>query len=178
MTVLLQICFSFTILAIDYPPLKILRSFACMRKILFGAFWLASLCVFADTAEAFTTKDICISVEGVRVCVQPRGQCGIDHIIGGEKSKLRMEMFHISISNNSGRKVKVLPENFYGVTEQGLVVVLDAPFYESIELRTKLRRHDVAPNGEVKGLLLLPSSMGRIRTIVYGGNPAFEISLF
>lgn len=142
-------------------------------NLLLGLFFFG-----VSTENAFTAKDICITVEGVQVCVQPKGPCGLDQVIGGEKSKLKMEMFSVSISNRSARKVKLLPENFYGVTEQGFAVVVDAPFFDSIELKNKLRRQDLMPNGVTQGVLLLPASMGRIRTIVYGGNPSFEIGLF
>ena len=134
--------------------------------------------LLGSSENALSAKDICITTEGVQICVQPKGPCGLDQIIGGEKSKLKMEMFSVSISNRSGRKIKLLPENFYGVTEQGFAVVVDAPFFDSIELKNKLRRQYLMPNGVARGVLLLPSSMGRIRTIVYGGNPSFEIRLF
>ena len=138
------------------------------------AFWFAA----SPAMHAFTVKSVCVTVEKVRLCVQPRGTCTISQVIGEMESDFPMEMFQVSISNRSQRRVKILPEHFYGITEDGFAVVLDAPLFESIELRSKLRRQDIPPNGETEGVLFLPAVMGRIQTIVYAGNPVFEVKLF
>ena len=149
-----------------------MRTFlACAIALIF---WFAP----SPAINAFTVKSVCVTIEKVRLCVQPQGTCSISHVIGKMESDFPMEVFQVSISNRSPRRVKIFPEHFYGITEDGFVVVLDTPLFDSIELRSKLTRQSIAPQMETQGVVLLPAVMGRIQTIVYSGNPVFEVKLF
>lgn len=133
------------------------------------------LVVFQDAAA---TRSTCASAGGVRVCVEMRGPCDLSHLLPREKTRLQMELFHVSIRNTSGVHLGILPENFYGVTVRGQVIAMDPPFYQSIELRTKLRRKNLGPGEETKGFLFFPTASGAVRTIVHGGDPYLEIMLY
>jgi hypothetical protein len=91
---------------------------------------------------------------------------------------LSMEMLFMTVSNGSDRRVRIDPANFLGITERGQAIKLDMPLFESIELRTKLRKADLAPGGQVTGHLFFPAWEGHLRTVVHKGQPAFQIRLY
>ncbi|MGV8048751.1 MAG: hypothetical protein AB2L21_00140 [Anaerolineaceae bacterium] len=91
---------------------------------------------------------------------------------------MKMDLMHVSILNISTRSVKIIPENFYGVTEDGVVIAMDPPFYASIELKTKLRARELRPSEQVAGFLFFPTSFGMVRTLVHDGDPFIEILLY
>jgi hypothetical protein len=95
-----------------------------------------------------------------------------------ELEGLNMEMLVVEVSNASDRRVRIDPANFLGITEGGQAIQLDRELFESIELRTKLRKADLAPGGQVKGYLFFPAWEGRLRTVVHRGQPAFQIRLY
>ena len=160
-------------------PLKQNRMTKSVRKaLLYCAFIIMTNLAACPEAFSFVTRKHCVTVDNVRICVQPRGQSGIDHFISEMKSRFQLEIFHVTISNNSPRTLYLLPEKFYGITELGVTVALDAPLYESIELRTKLKRQWLPSNAEANGLILLPAVVGRIQTIVYLGKPTFKLTLY
>jgi hypothetical protein len=123
-------------------------------------------------------KDACVSVGELRVCVQVKGSCDIGHLVSTEKTTLNVDLLFVTILNKSSLRIKIVPEHFYGITVSGRVIAIDPPFYESIELKTKLCRKDLDPQESMTGFLFFPSSLGQIRKLVYGGNPYFEIMLF
>ncbi len=123
-------------------------------------------------------RETCVTGGGLRICVDMKGPCDIFHLVAGEKSKLKLDLFYVSILNTSRRRIQIRPESFYGVSENGQAIVIDAPFYESIELKTKLRRRELAPQESTSGFLFFPSSFGRIRKLVHGVDPFLEIMLY
>jgi hypothetical protein len=138
---------------------------------------LAVLLAFLADSTVYG-KDTCVTVSGVQVCAEMKGPCDIGYLLSGEKSGLKVDLLFVSVRNKSSGRIKVLPENFYGITERGQVIAIDAPFYESIELKAKLRRKDLAPQESTAGYLFFPSSMGQIRKLVHAADPFMEILLF
>jgi hypothetical protein len=94
-----------------------------------------------------------------------------------ELEGLSMEMLLVEVSNGSDRRVRIDPANFLGITERGQAIQLDRELFESIELRTKLRKADLAPGGQLKGHFF-PAWEGHLRTVVHRGPPAFKIRLY
>lgn len=123
-------------------------------------------------------KEVCVTAEGVRFCVEMKGQCDLYHLLSREKTNMKMEMLHITIVNHSHQPVKIIPEYFCGVTATGRIVVIDPPFYESIEFKAKLRNRELEPQEQVEGFLFFPASSGLIRTLVYSLDPFIEILLY
>jgi hypothetical protein len=122
--------------------------------------------------------ETCVNKGGVEVCVQAKGPCDLSRLMPGEMEGLSMEMLLVEVANGSDRRVRIDPANFVGVTEGGQAIKLDLPLYESIELRTRLRKTDLAPGGRVKGYLFFPAWEGRLRTVVHKGQPGFQIRLY
>lgn len=122
--------------------------------------------------------ETCVDAKGLAVCVQTKGPCDLSRLMPREMEGLSMEMLLLTVSNQSDRRVRIDPANFLGITEAGKAIKLDMPFFESIELRTKLRKTDLAPGGQVKGYLFFPAWEGHLRTVVHKGQPAFQIRLY
>jgi hypothetical protein len=134
--------------------------------------------VFLPSSGAFGGKSVCITVDGLNVCVEVRGSCDLSYLISNERPDIHMDLFYISIVNNSARQIRLIPYAFYGVTGYGVPIIMDSPFYESIQVRSKLNRKLLLPKDRVEGLIFFPSHMGSIISIGYGGNPPFEIKLY
>ena len=145
-------------------------------KLVCGAVLAVLLSIFAG--GTVYAKDACVSVSGLQVCVQVKGPCDIGYLLSREKSGLKVDLLFVSILNKSSSRVKIVPENFYGITARGQVIAIDTPFYESIELKTKLRRKDLGPQESTTGFLFFPSSLGQIRKLVHGGDPFLEVILY
>lgn len=120
----------------------------------------------------------CVNQSGLRVCVQMKGPCDLAHLMPREKTKVKMDLFSITFLNNSERRVTIDPEHFYGITESGYAVKLDAPLYGSIELKTKLKKRDLGPREQTRGHIFFPSAMGSVRTLIYEGDFLLEIQLY
>lgn len=120
----------------------------------------------------------CVNQSGLRVCVQMKGPCDMAHLMPREKTKVKMDLFSITFLNNTERQVTIDPEHFYGITESGYAVKLDAPLYGSIELKTKLRRRELGPREQTQGHIFFPSAMGPVRTLIYEGDFLLEIQLY
>lgn len=120
----------------------------------------------------------CLEQGGVEVCVQAKGPCQLPEIMPRERLPLELEMLLVTVSNKSGRRVGVDPENFVGITEDGQAVKLDRHMLQSIELRTVLRKKDLGPGEETKGHLFFPTWMGPIRTLLHRGSPSFKVNLY
>lgn len=110
--------------------------------------------------------------------MQSRGPCDVSRIMPRELEGLSMEMLSVEVKNGSERRVRIDPANFMGITEGGQAIQLDMELFESIEVRTKLRKVDLAPGGQLKGHLFFPAWEGRLRTVVHRGQPAFQIRLY
>jgi hypothetical protein len=123
-------------------------------------------------------KDACMKWDGLQVCIQSKGPCDLANIMSREKSKLVLDMFHVSILNISDDSIQIDPESFYGITESGHAIAMDPPLYQSIELKKKLQRKKLEPKEQVQGFLFFPASFGRIRTIVYSGDRYVEVQIF
>lgn len=123
-------------------------------------------------------REVCETTDGVQFCVEMRGQCDLYHLLPTEKTNIKMDIFHIVILNRSNRSIKIVPEYFYGVTTEGRVVVMDPPFYESIEFKTKLRTREIVPQQQVDGFLFFPASSGLIRSLIYNQDPFIEMLLY
>jgi hypothetical protein len=123
-------------------------------------------------------REMCETTGGVRFCVEMKGQCDLYHLLPREKVNIKMDMFHIAILNCSNRSIKIVPEYFCGVTAEGRIVVIDPPFYESIEFKTKLRTREIEPQQQVDGFLFFPASSGLIRSLVYSQDPFIEMLLY
>jgi len=123
-------------------------------------------------------REVCETAEGVQFCVEMKGQCDLYDLLSREKTNMKMEMLHIAIVNHSNQPVKIIPEYFGAVTTTGQVVVMDPPFYESIEFKAKLRNRELEPQEQVEGFLFFPASSGLIRTLVYSRDPFFEMILY
>lgn len=139
------------------------------------ALLLLGLTLGSRTASAGTT---CIESGGLEVCVNAKGPCHLSQLMPREKIPLELEMMMITIQNKSSRRVRIDPENFLGVTEGGQAVKLDIPLLQSIELRTVLRKTDLAPQAEARGYLFFPTWMGPVRTLFHRGFPTFKINLY
>ena len=124
------------------------------------------------------SSKVCMSRNGLEMCVQMKGSCELSDLISGAQDDVKMDLFYVSVRNGSTRRVDISPLHFYGITRQGLAVTLDAPLYESIEWRTKLTRTRLGPQGESEGYLFFPCSMGHVDRLIYAGEPFFEIQLF
>ncbi len=133
---------------------------------------------FLASSTVLHGKDACVAANGLQICVQMKGPCDIGHLLSRETSGLRMDLFYVSILNKSNQIIKISPEDFYGVTVGGQIIALDAPFYESIELKTKLRRKDLSPQESTSGFLFFPTSHGQIRKLIHGRDPFLEVMLF
>ena len=110
--------------------------------------------------------------------MESRGPCDLSRLMPGETEGLSMEMVLVEVMNGSDRRVRIDPANFVGVTECGKSIKLDVALYESIQLRTRLRKTDLAPGGRVKGHLFFPAWEGYLRTVVHTGQPGFQIRLY
>ncbi|MGV8056439.1 MAG: hypothetical protein AB2L12_00150 [Smithellaceae bacterium] len=143
-------------------------------------FWGLSVCVavFCSLETAVCGREICETIEEVQFCVEKKGPCDLYHLVPREKSNVKMDMMHVSILNHSNGSVKIIPENFYGITEDGLVIAMDPPFYASIELKTKLRARELPPRERMGGFLFFPTSFGMVRTLVHDGDPFIEMLLY
>jgi hypothetical protein len=122
--------------------------------------------------------ETCVKAQGVEVCVQSKGPCDLSRILPKENEGLSMEMLLVTVSNGSHRRVRVDPTDFMGITETGQTLKLDTQLFESIELRTKLRKADLAAGDQVSGYLFFPAWEGHLRTVVHGGQPAFQLKLY
>jgi hypothetical protein len=136
------------------------------------------LTLLFHVGNAFCAKQACISVDGLNVCVLMKGPCDLYHLVPNEKTNMKMDLLHISIMNTSTRTIRIRPENFHGVTVDKQAISVDAPFYDSIELKKKLIRKDLGPQEKLEGFLFFPSFFGSIRSLVHTGNPYFEIRLY
>jgi hypothetical protein len=165
------------------------------------------LLFLACPMRAFAARDVCIAAEGLQVCVQVKGPCDVSHLLpmdktvgkrsGGQgagsqrktardrsqpmavdQQGLTMDMFYVAIHNTSSQSIRIMPTGFYGITVGGFAVVMDAPLYDSIGLKTKLPRKDLGPQEKLAGFLFFPSAMGPINTIGYAGSPTFQIRLY
>lgn len=136
---------------------------------------LAALLILSENAYC---GERCVNQSGLRVCVQMKGPIDVAHLMPREKAKVKMDFFTITFQNNSGRRLTIDPEHFYGITESGYAVKLDAPLYESVELKSKLKRKNLAPKEQLRGDLFFPSSLGPVRTLIYEGELLLEIQLF
>ena len=123
-------------------------------------------------------RQVCETAGGVRFCVEMKGPCALYHLVPREKTDMEMDMFHIVIVNRSDQPVKIVPEYFCGVTEDGKIIVLDPPLYESIELKKKLRAKEIRPQEQVDGFLFFPVSSGLVRSIIYCGDFYIEMLLY
>ena len=141
---------------------------------------LAGLLVFLffQSTGAFAGKDVCITMDGLNVCVQVRGSCDLSYLIPNERSDIHMDLFYISIVNNSERRIRFNPNAFYGITGHGVPIIMDTPFYESVQLKNKLVKKYLLQKDRLEGLIFFPSHMGSITSIGYGGSPRFEIKLY
>jgi hypothetical protein len=122
--------------------------------------------------------EVCIARNGLYICVEPKGPCELSHLIATETDKVKMDLFRISILNRSGDRVSIHPEKFWAVTESGRLLAMDAPLYESIQLRSKLKKTGLAAQEKTEGLLFFPSGEGAIKRLIYKGYPYFEITLY
>jgi hypothetical protein len=136
------------------------------------------LTLFFPTASALCAREVCISVAGLKVCVQMRGTCHLSHLMANEQSNIQMDLFYVRLINNSERRIRIFPASFHGITVNDRVITMDTPFYDSIELKHKLVARDLAPRENLDGFLFFPSSVGSIRGLVYSGSPYFEIKLY
>jgi hypothetical protein len=136
------------------------------------------LSLFFPVTNAHSAKEVCISVDGLNVCVLMKGPCDLFHLVPNEKTAMKMDLFHISMVNASARRIRIDPQKFHGVTEDKQPIMIDAPFYDSIEFKRKLMRKDLDPQEKMEGFLFFPSAFGFIRSLVYTGNPYFEIRLY
>lgn len=144
-----------------------------------GVLILFILPLLAPLQYASAARKICISARGIKICAEMRGSCDLSQLLPREKTRLEMDLFEVSIINGSRRHLSIIPENFYGVTVQGHVIALDPPFYQSIELKTKLKRRELPPGEQMRGLLFFPrSAAGSVRTIIHGGEPYLEIMMY
>ncbi len=128
--------------------------------------------------ETACGKEVCETTEGVRFCVEMKGQCDLYHLVPREKTNIKMDMFHIAILNQSNRPIRIVPEYFCGVTANGRIVVMDPPFYESIEFKAKLRTKELEPKQQTDGFLFFPASSGLIRSLIYTQDPFIEMLLY
>lgn len=140
-------------------------------------FTLAVILVLISCIHAYG-KEICVSGNGLRLCVEMKGPCDLSHLISAEKINMKMDMFHISVFNNSALRVRLSPYSFYCMTEDGHTIVVDRPFYDSIELKTKLRENDIAPGEQLQGFLFFPSALGIIKTIAHKAEPCISVQLY
>jgi hypothetical protein len=145
-------------------------------KVLFLAVLL--LVLFFASTGAFGGKDVCVTVDGLNVCVQVRGSCDLSYLIPNERSDIHMDLFYISIVNNSERRIRLVPNAFYGITGYSIPIIMDSPFYESVQLKKKLIKKDLYPKDKIDGFIFFPTHMGSITSIGYGGKPHFEIKLY
>jgi hypothetical protein len=122
--------------------------------------------------------ETCINRDGVEVCVQAKGPCDLSRLIPREVEGLNMEMLLLTVSNESDKRVRLDPASFFGITEAGQAMQLDMPLFHSIEIRTKLRKVDLAPGGQATGYLFFPAWEGHLRTVVHKGQPAFQLRLY
>jgi hypothetical protein len=127
---------------------------------------------------ALANREICVAEDGLKVCVQMRGPCDISHLVPRETNKMKMDMLYVSIENKSSHRIKVSPQDFYGITTEGHILAVDASFYDDIELKTKLRSKDLAPEEHIQGFLFFPSCFGLVRSLVHSPYPLFEIQMF
>jgi len=123
-------------------------------------------------------RQVCETARGVWFCVEMKGPCALYHLVPQEKADMKMDIFHIVITNLSDQPIKIVPEYFCGVTEEGRIVVLDPPLYESIELKKKLRTKEIGPLEHMDGFLFFPVSSGLIRTLIYSGDLYVEMLLY
>jgi hypothetical protein len=110
--------------------------------------------------------------------VLARGPCDLSRLLPREDEGLSMEMLFMTVSNTSDRRVRIDPANFMGITEAGQAIKLDMPLFESIELKTKLKKTDLAVGGQISGYLFFPAWEGHLRTVVHRGQPAFQLKLY
>jgi hypothetical protein len=146
------------------------------RLILLTVLWCL-LCLLPPL-HSVHAGETCIRTGGLEVCVQAKGSCDVSELMPRETLTMAMELFVVSLSNHSDRRVRIDPANFVAITESGQAVKLDASLFQSIEIRSKLRKTDLGPGERVKGVLLFPSLVGHLRTIAHKGQPAFEIRLY
>mgnify|MGYP000001289168 CR=1 FL=1 len=135
-------------------------------------FFLCSLRVVSAAAMS------CVTQEGLEVCVQARGPVDLYHLLPHETTELQMDMFFVTVKNQSARRFRIDPVDFVGITEKGQKVRLDVPLFQSIELRTKLRKTDLGPGERVEGHLFFPSYVGRLQAIVHQARPYMQIRLY
>lgn len=137
------------------------------------------LTLIVPLQNASAARKVCTSTRGITICVEMRGPCDLSHLLPREKTQLEMDIFEVLIVNDSKCSLSVIPEDFYGVTAQGHVIAMDPPFYQSIELKTKLRRRELSPGDQTRGLLFFPrSTAGTVRTIIHSGEPYLEIMMY
>jgi hypothetical protein len=125
-----------------------------------------------------TAGETCVTVQGLEVCVLAKGPCDLSRLLPRENEGLSMEMLFLTLSNGSERRVRIDPANFMGITEAGQAIKLDMPLFESIELKTRLKKTDLAVGGRISGYLFFPAWEGHLRTVVYRGQPAFQLKLY
>lgn len=120
----------------------------------------------------------CVESGGLSVCAQLKGTCRIDQVLPREKLPLEVDLVLLKVKNTSGEIVTISPYDFAGVTEEGRKIVLDAPIFDSIELKNKLRKKDLARGDELSGMLFFPTAFGCVRILLHTGKPPFEVLLY
>jgi hypothetical protein len=139
---------------------------------------VAVLCGILPPPHTIHAGEACIRQSGLEVCVQARGPCVVSELMPRETLDMAMDLFVVTVSNHSDRRVRIDPANFVAITESGKAVKLDASLFQSVELGGKLRKTDLGPGERVRGYLLFPSLVGHLRAVAHRGQPAFEIKLY